>query len=41
MLLEKLGLKSAMQEDGYLLIHGKKENVKTFVKEVSEKIRNK
>jgi hypothetical protein len=41
MLLEKLGLKSAMQEDGYLLIHGKKENVKTFVKGVSEKIRNK
>jgi len=41
MMLEKLGLLGAMQEDGYLLIHGKKENVKAFIKEVSEKIRNK
>jgi len=41
MLLEKLGLLSAMQEDGYLLIHGKEESVKAFIREVSEKIRNK
>ena len=41
MLLKKLGLTSAMQDDGYLLIHGKEENVKAFVKEVSEKIRDK
>lgn len=39
MLLEKLGLLGAMQEDGYLLIHGKKESVKAFIREVSEKIK--
>jgi hypothetical protein len=41
MLMEKLGLTSAMQEDGYLLIHGKEDSVKAFIREVSEKIRNK
>jgi hypothetical protein len=41
LLLEQLKLTSAMQEDGYHLIHGKEENVKAFVKEVSEKIRDK
>ncbi|MEE8322493.1 MAG: DUF2096 family protein [Candidatus Bathyarchaeia archaeon] len=40
-LLEKWELLGSMQEDGYLLIHGKKENVKAFIKEVSKNIRNK
>lgn len=40
-LLEKLGLSSKPQENDYLLIHGKEENVKAFIKEVSEKIRKK
>ena len=40
-LLEKWGLVGSMQDDGYLLIHGKKENVKAFIREVSENIKNK
>ncbi len=40
-LLKRLNLSSKPQEDGYLLIHGKEENVKAFVKEISEKIKAK
>ena len=40
-LLEKLSLSSKMQDDGYLLVHGKEENVKAFIKEVSEKVKKK
>jgi len=37
-LLEKLNLSSKPQRNGYLLIHGKEENVKALIKEVGEKI---
>ncbi|MFH0897557.1 MAG: DUF2096 family protein [Candidatus Bathyarchaeota archaeon] len=37
-LLKTLNLSSTAQEGGYLLVHGKEENVKTFVKKVGEKI---
>ena len=37
-LLKMLNLSSTPQENGYLLIHGKEENVKAFVKKVGEKI---
>lgn len=40
-LIERYGLSSKTQDNGYLLIHGRKENVKTFIKEVSEKIEKK
>lgn len=37
-LLEKHSLSSKPQENGYLLVHGKEEDVKAFIKEVSEKL---
>jgi hypothetical protein len=37
-LLKKLNLSNKLQEDGYLLVYGNKENVKTFIREVSKKI---
>lgn len=40
-LLEKRGLSSESQANGYRLIHGKKESVKAFIKDVGEKIRKK
>jgi len=40
-LLRKLNLSSKPQEDGYILVHGKEENVKAFIKEISGKIREK
>lgn len=40
-LLKKLNLSSKPQEDGYVLVHGKEENVKAFIKEISERIREK
>lgn len=40
-LLKKLSLSSKPQEDGYMLVHGKEENVKAFVKEISEIIKKK
>ena len=39
--LEMLNLSSKPQENGYLVIHGREENVKTFIKKISEKIRKK
>ncbi len=35
----KLNLSCRQQEDGYLLVYGSKENVKTLIREVSTKIR--
>lgn len=35
-LLQKLDLSSKKQKDGYILVHGKEENVKAFLKEVNE-----
>jgi hypothetical protein len=40
-LLEQRELISEAQANGYRLIHGKKENVTAFIKEVSEKLRRK
>ena len=37
-LLKELSLSSKPQDDGYLLIYGKDENLKTFIKEVSKRI---
>jgi len=37
-LLAKLNLSSKLQENGYILVYGKEENVKAFIKEVGEKI---
>lgn len=37
-LLKTLNLSSTTQENGYILVHGKEEYVKTFVKMVGEKI---
>lgn len=40
-LLKKLNLSSKPQEDGYLLIYGKDEDLKALIKEVSKKIAKK
>ena len=40
-LLEKLTLTSKPQEDGYVLIHGKEENIRLLLKEISERIKKK
>ena len=37
-LLKNLNLSSKSQDDGYLLIYGKEENVKSFIREVDRKI---
>jgi len=37
-LLRNLNLSSKSQDDGYLLIYGKEENVKSFIREVGRKI---
>ena len=36
--LMQLNLTTKLQADGYLLIHGRKEDVKTFLKEVRQKV---
>ena len=38
-LAEQLKLSSSAQDDGYILLHGKEENVKAFIKEIAKKRR--
>jgi len=38
-LLDSFGLKSLPQDDGYLLLYGKKENVSSFLKDIRDKER--
>jgi len=38
-LLTGFGLKSQLQDDGYLLLYGKKENVSSFLKDIRDKER--
>jgi len=40
-LLDKFNLSSKIQKDEYLLVHGKEQNVKNFIKEIGKKIRKK
>ena len=40
LLAEENGLSSKMQDDGYMLVYGKKKNVKSFVKKLAEKVRS-
>ena len=37
-LLKQLNLSTKTQDDGYLLVHGDKESIKTFVREIRKKI---
>ncbi len=37
-LIEKFKLSSKVQENGYLLVHGKEKNVKALIKEIGKKI---
>jgi hypothetical protein len=37
-MLSRLGLFAKQNDDGYLLVHGKKENVTVFLKEVRQKV---
>ncbi len=38
-LAEENGLPSKMQEDGYVLVYGKNENIKSFLKKMAERFR--
>ena len=40
-LFKKFKLSSKTQEDGYILVHGKEEDIKAFIKEIGGKIREK
>ncbi len=40
-LLDQMGLSRTVQADGFLLIHGPEAKVKTFLKDVSDRIRSK